>query len=182
MIETTRLHLRPLLENDLNTLVTELNNFNITRNTARIPYPYTIEDAAAYLAYGCSLNSQSLGLAITIATEPAKIIGGISYLFSVEKNDAELGYWLSEAQWGKGLMSEATTAMVNHAFTVSNIEKLAACYHNDNPVSARILKKLGFEEGAQCSNFSLAQGKDVAVTNMQLTREMWHSQQKSRGE
>ena len=175
MIETPRLLLRPLLEADLDTLVTELNNFNITRNTARIPYPYTIKDAADYLAYGRSLNSQSLGLAITLAAEPVKLIGGISYLYSVEKNDAELGYWLSEAHWGKGLMTEAAAAMVHHAFTLTKFGKLVACYHNDNSVSARILEKLGFEGSAQCSNYSLAQGKEVAVTNMILMRGAWES-------
>jgi RimJ/RimL family protein N-acetyltransferase len=181
MIETARLLLRPFCLQDSEALVSELNNFNITRNTARIPKPYHHQDALDFLNFANSLNAQSLGLAITFPSAPEKLIGGISYLYSAEKNDAELGYWLSESQWGKGLMTEAAVTVVHHAFTVSNIEKLVACYHNDNPASARILKKLGFEEGVQCRNFSLAQGKEVRVTNMNLTRNTWQTQQKSRG-
>ena len=180
MIKTSRLLLRPLHEGDLETLVFELNNYNITRNTARIPKPYALQDAKNYLDHGRSLNAQSLALAITLALEPTKLIGGISYLYNAEKNDAELGYWLSEDHWGKGLMSEAAATMVHHAFTVSCLEKLVACYHNDNPISSLILKKLGFQEGAQCNSFSLAQNKEVAVTNMFLTSNRWHTQQKSR--
>ena len=180
MIETERLVLRPLRESDVETLVVELNNFNITRNTARIPYPYSEQDAEDYLTYKRSLNSQSLALAISLSAAPAELIGGISYLYSTGKNDAELGYWLSEDHWGKGLMTEATAAMVKHAFNTLHIEKLVACYHNDNPVSARILTRLGFEGNAQCSNFSLAQGKEVTVTNMHLTKASWLAKQKGR--
>ncbi len=173
MIETKRLILRPVQESDVDALVSELNNFNIVRNTARIPFPYHRDDAIDYLNYISTHNARSLALAISLSTAPTTLIGGISYLYSAEKNDAELGYWLSEAHWGKSMMTEAANAMVHHAFAVTKLEKLVACYHNDNLASAKILQKLGFKGNVQCSHFSLAQGKEVQVTNLMLTRETW---------
>ncbi len=181
MIETSRLLLRSLLESDVETIVAELNNYNIARNTARIPQPYHKDDAIEFLQFVEILDSNSKVCAISPKSNPDKLWGVVSYEFSAQKNDAELGYWLSQAQWGKGYMSEAVSAIVEHAFTVSALDKLIACFHNDNPVSGRILKNVGFEEVGHCSSFSKAQGKEVAVTNLALTRATWFVQQKSRG-
>jgi RimJ/RimL family protein N-acetyltransferase len=181
MIETRRLLLRSLHERDVETLVSELNNYNIARNTARIPQPYHRDDALEFLRFIETLDDHSLVCAIAPKADPRTIWGVISYEFKADKNDAELGYWLSEAQWGKGLMSEAAAAVVKHAFKISRLEKLIACYHDDNPISGRILKGLGFVEIARCTSFSKAQGIDVAVTNMHLTRDVWQAKQKSHG-
>ena len=182
MINTERLLLRPVLETDVETIVAELNNYNIARNTARIPQPYHRDDAIEFLQFIKTLDGRSLVCAISPKAAPNELWGIISYEHKLVKNDAELGYWLSQAKWGQGLMSEAAQAIVNYAFAKSHLEKLIACFHNDNPVSGRILKRLGFTEIAQCTSFSKAQGKDVQVTNLILTRDTWLTQQKSRGE
>lgn len=173
MIETERLILRPVAESDVDALVCELNNFNIVRNTARIPFPYHRDDAIEFLQFIKTLDSRSLVCAISSKAAPHEFWGIISYEFSVEKNDAELGYWLSETQWGKGFMSEAVKAVIGHAFVNSQLDKLIARFANDNLISGRILKNLGFIEVAQSKNYSKAQGKEVQVTNLMLTRERW---------
>jgi [ribosomal protein S5]-alanine N-acetyltransferase len=175
MIETKKLLLRQLHESDFPTLVRELNNYNITRNTGRVPYPYSLQDAVDYLQFVKGLSSKSCVRALTRPSSPEKLLGVVAYLFSAEKDDAELGYWLIESEWGKGLMSEAVGAMVGHAFGVTNIEKLIATFQIENPASGRVLQKAGFNEIGQSMNFSKAQGKEVAVTNMTLTKEMWQS-------
>jgi [ribosomal protein S5]-alanine N-acetyltransferase len=179
MIKTKRLTLRPLQQEDAAPLERELNNFNITRNTGRVPYPYSNQDAVEYLQFVSQQPAQSCIRAITLKDQ---LIGVIGYLYSIEKQDAELGYWLSEQHWGKGFMTEAADAMVHRAFTVSNTPKLIACFQNENPVSGRILAKLGFVEIGGCNSFSKARGEDVPVTNTELMREGWLATQKSRGE
>jgi RimJ/RimL family protein N-acetyltransferase len=164
MIKTKHLILRPLHEDDASALVRELNNYNITRHTGRVPYPYSGEDAAEYLQFVREQSAQSCIRAITLQNQ---LIGVISYLYSADKLDAELGYWLSENHWGNGLMSEAARAMIADG-TARGITKFVACYHADNPVSANILRRLGFVEKGTCKNFSKAQGKDVEVVNMVL--------------
>lgn len=173
MIETARLLLRHLLETDLGVLVAELNNFKIARNTSRIAHPYFISDALEFFHFVQGLDQNSLVCAIALKSAPQTLCGIISYEFKAEKNDAELGYWLSEAHWGQGLMSEAASAVVAHGFTVAKLDKMIACYHDDNPVSGRILRNLGFQDVGQCTSFSKAQGQDVSVTNLNLSRERW---------
>ena len=180
MIKTDRLLLRPLAESDCPAIVAELNNFAICKNLARVPFPYHLSDAAEFLTFARSLDQRSLVCAITLNPNPDTLIGIVSYEYSPEKSDAELGYWLSENYWRKGIMSEAVNAIVDHAFTISKLETLVSCYHNDNPNSGRILKRIGFRLRDQSTNFSKAQGTIVPVTNMRFTREMWHNQQKSR--
>ena len=173
MIETERLVLRPLVENDCPTIVRELNNFAVCKNLSRVPYPYHLSDAADFLQFVQGLDERSLTCAIALNSNSKELIGIVSYEFSSSQENAELGYWLSENHWRKGIMSEAVMPVVNHAFTISKLETLISCFHNDNPNSGRVLKKVGFREQAQCISFSKAQGKDVPVTNLQLTREKW---------
>ncbi len=171
IIETSRLILRPLQLTDCDALVREFANYNIVRNTARIPFPYQLSDAEEYVQFATTLNARSKSAAITLKSDKKLLIGAISYLYSAEKDDAELGYWLSENYWGNGIMSETVYAMIEHAFTAAHITKMVACYHNDNPASGRILSKFGFVETARCSNYSKAQGKEVPVTNMALNKK-----------
>lgn len=173
MIETARLILRPVHKPDVEALVYHLNNFQIVRHTARIPQPYTRDDAFQYLDFVSTLDERSLVCALALRAIPQDLIGIISFEFSAEKNNAELGYWLSQSQWGQGLMSEAANAVVHHAFTVSKTEKLVASFHNDNPVSGRLLKNLGFSEVRQRTSFSKAQGREVATTQLEYSREAW---------
>jgi len=63
--------------------------------------------------------------------------------------------------------------MVDDAFGREGHRELIACYHNDNAASARILVKLGFEVTGPCSSYSKAQGREVPVTNLSLSRERW---------
>lgn len=170
MIETTRLLLRDVHLNDVDTIVRELNNFNIARNTARIPFPYHRDDALDFISFVKTLDERSLVCAISERSNPTEMLGIASYEFSAEQNNAELGYWLSESHWGKGFMTEAVAAIVHHAFTTAKLSHLVSCYHNDNPVSGRILRRVGFVEIGQCTSFSKAQGKDIAVTNLKLSR------------
>jgi RimJ/RimL family protein N-acetyltransferase len=169
MIETSRLILRDIHLSDVDTIVRELNNFNIARNTARIPFPYHRDDALDFINFIRTLDNRSLTCAITDKSNPAQMLGIVSYEFSIQQNDAELGYWLAESHWRKGIMTEAVAAIVDHAFNTAKLEKLVSCYHNDNPVSGRILRGIGFVEVEHCTSFSKAQGKDVAVTNLKLS-------------
>lgn len=173
ILETPRLLLRHTEMRDAGTFVEELNNFHIVRNTARVPFPYHHDDAVEFLLFANGLDDRSCVAAITLKSEPDELIGVISYEWSNAKQDAELGYWLSERVWGKGFGTEAAAAIVDHAFGVNGHAKLVACFHNDNPASGRILSRLGFKAAGACSNFSKAQRREVAVTNMQMLRSDW---------
>lgn len=173
VIETARLLLRPMAEDDAGVLVRELNDFAIARNTGRIPHPYHRSDALEFLEFVATIEERSRVAAVELKSAPGELIGVISYEWNETKDDAELGYWYSQRVWGRGIGSEAARAMVDDAFIRAGHERLIACYHNDNAASARILGKLGFEVVGPCSSYSRAQGREVAVTNLSLSRERW---------
>ncbi len=172
-LETARLLLRPLRPDDAGVLLRELNDFAIARNTARIPHPYHLSDAEEFVAFAQSLPPRSRIAGVEQKSAPGVLIGVISYEWSEKKGDAELGYWYSQSVWGRGIGSEAGRAMVDDAFRRQAHARLIACYHDDNAASARILGKLGFEVVGPCSSYSKAQGKEVPVTNLSLSRARW---------
>jgi len=172
-LETARLILRPLRAEDADVLVRELNDFAIARNTARIPHPYHRSDALEFLDFAASGVARSRIAGVEEKTSPGQLIGVISYEWHEASDNAELGYWYSQAMWGKGIGSEAGRAMVDDAFGREGHRELITCYHNDNAASARILVKLGFEVTGPCSSYSKAQGREVPVTNLSLSRERW---------
>ncbi len=178
-LETTRLLLRPIANTDIDTIVRELNNYEIAKNTARIPQPYTDADAQDFINWTRSLtDGRSLICAVARLAEPGILKGVISYEWSEAKGDAEIGYWYAPDMWNQGHGKEAARAIVEHAFVTAAHDRLVSCYHDGNEPSRRILESVGFEVTGKCTGFSKAQNRDVPLTNMTLTRQRW--QEKSR--
>lgn len=177
-LETRRLLLRPLREDDAPAMARALNNYDVAKNLSRVPFPYTLEDAAQFIDLQKGFDARSRVFAIAFRAAPDELIGVIAYEFEVGDAHAELGYWLHEACWGMGLMSEAAAALVSHAFAVGDVEELRAGFWN--PVSGRILRGLGFEETHLGPIFSVAQNREIPAVKLRLDRSMWLGQQKSR--
>ena len=178
-LETRRLLLRPLRDDDAQAMALALNNLNVSRNLAKVKHPYTAEDATAFIHRQRSFDPRSVICAIAFRCAPDELIGVVAYEYGA--NDAsEFGYWLRECCWNLRIMSEAATALVNYALTQGGVETLLSGYHTGNPNSGRILQKLGFVETHQTMNFSAAQGTEIPVAKLRLTREAWLAQQKSR--
>ena len=161
---TDRLILRPPCPADADTIVRELGNINVSRWTGRVPHPYCAADAQAFLLHCSNLPEEALVLAITRDDAVIGVIG-------IEQH--ELGYWLAEGQWGKGLGSEAARAVVDHAFMNPGTTELVASYHLGNAASRRILLGLGFVETGEGSAFSKARQAEVPHMKLVLTRAGW---------
>ena len=161
---TDRLTLRALQEEDAEAIVRDLGNFNVSRWTGRVPFPYGPDDARAFLAHCSTLADDALVLAIARADELVGVIG-------IEQD--ELGYWLAEPHWGNGYGTEAARAVVDHAFTAPGREELIASYHLGNAASRRILLGLGFIEIGEGSAFSKARQAEVPHMKLRLTRNGW---------
>jgi RimJ/RimL family protein N-acetyltransferase len=177
-LETRRLLLRPLRNDDAPAMARALNNFEVVKNLGLVPFPYRLENAEEFIGLQRGFDARSIVSAIAFRAAPDELIGLVSYKFEPCEDRAEFGYWLSEACWGMRIMSEAARALVNHAFAVGDVEELRAGFWN--PVSGRILQGLGFEENHRAPIFSVAQNRDVPAVKLRLTRSMWAGQQKSR--
>lgn len=165
-IETERLVLRPLRDHDLGDLVAGINDAAVTHMLARVPFPYRRSDADAFLS--ASRRGVASGRSLFFVVEyRQRLIGGIG--IDAIPYVSELGYWLGKADWGKGFASEASLAVLAHAFEVRNLPSVRSGGFADNPASLRVQRKLAFRRIGPGWRRSLARGTEVAHIDTVLT-------------
>jgi RimJ/RimL family protein N-acetyltransferase len=165
-ITTARLLLRPLRAEDAGDIVRQLNNFAVSKWTARVPFPYSTLDAEDFLKRTASLAAGSRVAAI-VPRETDRLIGVIG-CEAQGSGVAELGYWIAQDHWGNGHGREAASAMAEHAFEALGHASLVASYQVGNAASQRILERLGFRKTSEGRSFSLARKAEVDVVHLQL--------------
>jgi [ribosomal protein S5]-alanine N-acetyltransferase len=124
-------------------LIRHANNRNVSRALFdRFPFPYTEESAERWLAIATS-EGPDIHRAITFDGEA---IGGISAMRGSEnaRYCAEIGYWIGEAHWGRGVMTATVIAFCNALFEHTELERIEAGAFITNPASHRVLEKAGF--------------------------------------
>jgi RimJ/RimL family protein N-acetyltransferase len=141
-LKLARSTLRPWRVGDEASLVRHANNRRVWRNLSRLPHPYTREDADAWIATA-SVRSPAVDFAIVVDGEA---VGGIGVELGrdVFIRSAEIGYWLGEAYWGRGIATEALRAMTEYAFATFDLCRLQAGVFEWNPASMRVLEKAGY--------------------------------------
>lgn len=174
VIETERLILRPFVIEDVDDIIEGLNNLNVSKWLATVPYPYTEQHAFDFLQKVMEDNS-SYYFAIVLKSEN-KVIGGTQISnISHHNKTAGGGIWTSEAYWGHGYGSEAWQAKVKFAFENLGLRKLESGYFVGNEKSRNMQHKVGFkDEGIRREHF-IAQStgvvKDECITG--LLRDEW---------
>ncbi|HEX2441876.1 MAG TPA: GNAT family protein [Methylomirabilota bacterium] len=135
--------LRPWRRGDEASLVRHANNRNVSRNLRdRFPYPYTAADADAWIS---SMVGQAPPTSLAIEVQ-GEVVGGIGLQLGtdVQRRSAEIGYWLAEPFWGRGIATEALRAMTAYAFEQFDLVRLEAGVFSWNPASGRVLEKCGY--------------------------------------
>ena len=163
---TPRLLLRPGFPEDAPALATAIADKAIVRNLAVVPWPYSLRDAEAFLA---SPRDPVLpSLLIFERTGGAPQLIGSCGLGRRPSGAVEMGYWIARPHWGRGFATEACSALVDIARTLG-LESIEGSHFIDNPASARVLEKLGFEaRGIVAPRMSCARGKEVPARLMRL--------------
>lgn len=121
------------------------NNEKIACNLRdAFPYPYTLQDAKFYVeSCAASDETRQLFRAVAIGGEAVGSIG-LVLGSDVYRKSAELGYWLSEDFWGKGIMTEAVRRICAEAFARFDIVRIYAEPYANNTGSRKVLEKAGF--------------------------------------
>ena len=142
-ITLERCTLRPWRRGDELSLVRYANNRNVWRNLRdRFPHPYTAADADAWLTH---VSAQSPVASFAIVVDGHAVGGiGLEPGTDVHRRSAEIGYWLGEPFWGRGIATEALRAVTEYAFRTFDICRLEAAVFEWNPASARVLEKAGY--------------------------------------
>lgn len=143
---------------DAESIVRHANNINVARQLRdRFPHPYTRANAVAFLKAATNAPEPS-NLAIDVSGEAVGAIGYVAGI-DVERYSAEIGYWLGEPYWGRGIVTEALVLVTTHVFAVGNMLRLFAVPFADNPSSIRVLEKAGYVREARLRASSVKYGE-----------------------
>ena len=149
---------RPWRMEDAESVVCHANNINVARQLRdRFPHPYTRANASAFLKAATSAPEPS-NLAIDVGGEA---VGAVGYVpgIDVERFSAEIGYWLGESFWGRGITTEALRLVTDHVFDTLNMLRLFALPFADNAGSIRVLEKAGYVREAVLRSSSVKYGQ-----------------------
>lgn len=157
---TERLLLRPGWIEDASEVHAGMDDEAVAKNLARVPWPYHMDDARAFLSRPRDAAEPSFLISLRTGGAP-RIIGGVG--ISDLDGDLNLGYWIARPYWGLGFATEAATA-VRRIARAMDLPRLVASHMIDNPASGRVLRKVGFRPtGRVVKRFSLARGENVAM-------------------
>jgi [ribosomal protein S5]-alanine N-acetyltransferase len=129
---------------DRDAIVYHANNRNVWINLRdRFPHPYTRNDARNWLEMVIGTKPET-NFAIAVAEEA---VGGIGFSIQpdVGYRSAEIGYWLGEEFWARGITTEALNAVSDYAFANHDLCRLFAHVFEWNIASARVLEKAGYQ-------------------------------------
>lgn len=158
--------LRKWRDSDAPSLACALSNVRILHNLRDgIPYPYTERDAAAYIAAMLAADENEIfARAIVVDGRAVGSIGAFRQE-NVHRRSAEVGYYLAEAYWGRGVMTEALRRFAAELFASSDLLRLYAEPFAFNRASCRVLEKAGFVCEGRMRDAAV---KDGVVTDVLL--------------
>jgi RimJ/RimL family protein N-acetyltransferase len=164
VLQGQRCALRRWHTGDASSLVKHANNLNVARQLRdRFPHPYTRADAQAFLNVACTADPVN-NFAIDLDGEA---VGGLGFVpgRDVERFSAEVGYWLGENCWGRGIVTEALGLFTEHAFNELGLLRLFALPFATNAASIRVLEKSGYvlEGVLRSSSVKFGQPRDQAI-------------------
>lgn len=173
VIETARLVLRAPSKRDLDDIVELANNIRVAEMTATIPHPYSRADAEAWL----DKVEHGLGHSLVVFAKGEKrvLVGVTGFGHRGDEYNPEIGYWIGEPHWRKGFATEATRALIDHAFSETGIEALGASCRIHNQSSRRVIEKCGFQWVGAGLNQVKSLNASVPVDRFVLERRTWES-------
>lgn len=136
-----------------------------------LPYPYTEQDGVEFISAMLSANEEeTFAFAITVDD---RVVGSIGVFRqgNIHRQTAELGYYIAEAYWGRGIMTDAVRQICAYVFDKSDIIRIYAEPFAYNIASCRVLEKAGFQyEGTLRSN-AVKKGRVIDMKMYSLLKE-----------
>lgn len=154
----TRCEVRSWRLTDADALAKYANNRKIWVNLRdAFPHPYSKRDAREFLK---AVNGRSPETFFAIAVD-GEAAGGIGFTLhpDVERVSAEIGYWLGEPFWGRGIVTEALTAVTAHAIQTHGLTRVFAVPFASNAASCRVLEKAGYSLEGRLRKSAIKDGK-----------------------
>jgi 8-oxo-dGTP diphosphatase len=173
-LETERLKLRPFAPGDAAELHRLVNDWEVCRNLAAVPFPYSRDLADEWIAssHASLAEGRAYHLAVTGQEgEREVLVGGVGLRLDREARSARLGYWVGRRFWGHGVASEAAGRLARWALANLDLERLEATVATDNPGSVAVLRRIGFRHVGEGIESFLARGGEQKVLRFEARRE-----------
>lgn len=172
-IATERLTLRPLVPDDAAALHSLINDWEVTRTLAAVPYPYDRALADEWISHTHEemQSGRAYHLAITGREGEAEtLVGGVGLRIDAKRRAARLGYWVGRRFWGHGVATEAAGRMARWALANLDLDVLEAAVAVDNPGSASVLRRIGFRHAGDGVESFPSRGGDQPVMLFEAAR------------
>lgn len=173
-LETKRLILRPFEEGDAEMLFSYARDPRVGPPAGWKPHESLEESREIIRTVFAAPNTFAV-----VDRASGKVIGSAGFTGKTreefpQKND-ELGYALSPAFWGRGLMPEAVSELLRYAFEELGLAAVWCSHYSDNPQSQRVIEKSGFSFQMEETVVDGPTGQEKPTKFYVLTREMWES-------
>lgn len=173
-LTTDRLILRPWRAEDAAALHRLINDWEVVRSLAEVPYPYSRELAEEWVALSQVriAEGSAYNLAITGTDDGTEIlVGGIGLRLDRPARVADLGYWVGRSYWGHGVASEAATRLVRWALAHLDIDRVTAGALTDNGGSIAVLRRAGLRHVGEAMKHFQALDAERRTLRFEVTRD-----------
>lgn len=160
LIETERLILREVTNEDAENMLTYLSDIEVVRHMGLDPFQ-SIEDALDEIGWYQSIYENNIGIRWGITLKDSgKVIGSCGFLNRMAKHyRAEVGFELSRDFWGKGIASEALEGVISYGFKHLQLERIEALIDPANMASQKLVEKHGFLKEGLLRHYEYTCGK-----------------------
>jgi RimJ/RimL family protein N-acetyltransferase len=161
---------------DAESLVRHADNFEVAKHLRdRFPHPYRREDARAFLKVVAAADPVT-NFAIAVDDQAC---GGLGFVpgADIERFSAEVGYWLGQACWGRGIATEALRLFTDYAFGTLGLLRVFALPLADNPASIRVLEKAGYQLEGRLRSSCVKYGQPRDQALYARVNEQWSANQ-----
>jgi 8-oxo-dGTP diphosphatase len=157
-LRTERLALRVLREEDAAALHRLVNDWDVAKTLARVPFPYPRALAGEWIASTWEQIAAGEAWHLAVAGEDDALLGCAGVTLDRRRGRAELGYWIGRRHWGKGLGPEAAGRLARWALDELGVDAVHASALRDNARSVAVLRRLGFRETGEGTEPFLSRG------------------------
>jgi len=173
-IDTERLILRTPNPDYASEISRMIGNWRVAHWLVRVPYPYRIEHAVAWIERSNEERAAGVGWPfLIIRRDGNEMVGSIDLSIDDDnRSSGAIGYWLGEDYWGHGYGTEAARAIIGFAFGILRLEEVTANALPDNDRSIRVLEKAGLIHIGRRDEETFERGR-VETEFFALKRSSW---------
>ncbi|HVY14480.1 MAG TPA: bifunctional GNAT family N-acetyltransferase/(deoxy)nucleoside triphosphate pyrophosphohydrolase [Rhodopila sp.] len=173
-LKTERLTLRPLRPADAESMHRLVNDWEVTRTLAELPYPYPRDLADEWIASTAKQLAAGTGYHLAITGHEGKketLVGVVGLRIDPAERVGRIGYWVGRAYWRHGVATEAASRLVSWAFANLPVDRITAEVAEGNDASVIVLGRIGFRPAGHATRQSLLHEAPHEVALFEATRD-----------